>query len=246
MKIYSFSVFLADVKLLCGIDPRKDQTFFLSQVPQDALRNTMFPVGTLQKLEVKRIATELGLEPIVKKRESMGICFIGKRDFGEFLDEYVSSKHGDFVNIDTGAIVGKHKGITHYTIGQKSLLDGQRTRTFIVRKLKNTLLIGAGAEHPSMMFDLFYTKLPHWIDKSPFNGNIVSNVVFRFQHRHKLRRCDLIETNNGLLVKLDEPVRAICAGQFAVFYRNDECLGSAQISATGPSIQQLKMGKEEG
>lgn len=237
---------IADVKLLCAADPRKDQTFFLSQVPQNALRHTMFPVGSIRKSDVKRIATDIGLDPIVRKRESMGICFIGKRDFGEFLDEYITPKPGNFIDIDTGAIMGQHKGITHYTIGQRAPVSGKPVKCFVVRKLldQNDLLVAAGTDHPSMMFDLFYTKAPYWIAKSPFemDKRTVSTVEFRFQHGHKRRKCDLAVTERGLLlVKLMEPVRSICAGQFAVFYRGNECLGSGQISATGPSMQQLNI-----
>lgn len=233
---------LTDVKLLRGVDPRKDQTFFLSQIPQNALRNTMFPIGSINKSEVKQMAAEIGLQQIVKKRESMGICFIGKRKFSDFMNEYVSSKPGDFVNIETGAILGKHNGIAYYTIGQKALVEGQKDRTYIVRKMlaQNVILVAPGRQHPSMLFDIFYTDNPHWIDGPPFecDNRQVVTVEFRFQHGHKLKKCKIIRTDNGLLVKLDEPLRAICSGQFAVFYRNEECLGSARISASGPSIQQ--------
>lgn len=239
----------SDVKLLCALDSRKDQTFFLSQIPQNALRRTMFPVGSMQKSDVKRIATEIGLDPIVRKRESMGICFIGKRDFGEFLDEYITSQAGKFINIDTGSILGTHKGITHYTIGQNASICSMPVKYFVVRKLLSTndLLIGPGIDHPSMMFDLFYTKAPHWISKSPFemDNRTVLTAEFRFQHGHKRRKCDLVESEQGLLVRLMEPVRAICAGQFAVFYRDNVCLGSGQISATGPSMQQLTLTNDQ-
>lgn len=236
------------MQLLCAVDPRKDQTFFLSQIPQNALRRTMFPVGSMQKSDVKRIAIEIGLDPIVRKRESMGICFIGKRDFGEFLDEYITARPGKFINIDTGSVMGQHKGITHYTIGQNASLCGSPVKCFVVRKLlgRNDLLVAPGTHHPSMMFDLFYTNAPHWISKSPFetDNRTVSTVEFRFQHGHKRQKCDLVETKQGLLVKLMEPVRSICAGQFAVFYRDNVCLGSGQISATGPSMQQLTLNND--
>lgn len=205
----------------------------------------MFPIGSMEKCDVKRIANKIGLASIVRKRESMGICFIGKRDFGEFLDEYIISRPGKFINIDTGSIMGQHKGITHYTIGQNASLCSHPVKCFVVRKLlnQNDLLIAPGTNHPSMMFDLFYTKVPHWISKSPFemDNTIVSTVQFRFQHGHKRRICDLVETKEGLLVKLMEPIRSICSGQFAVFYRDNVCLGSGQISATGPSMQQLSL-----
>lgn len=228
------------MKLLRAVDPRKDQTFFLSQVPQHALRYTMFPLGAMLKKDVKRLADDIGLKSIVKKRESMGICFIGKRKFGEFMSEYVISQPGAFVNIDNGIVVGKHNGIHKYTIGQGVLISGQKEKLFAVRKLadQQTILVAAGTKHPSMLFDLFYTKHPHWIDKSPFESEnrTVVTVEFRFQHGHRLEKCMMFKCQNGLFIKLEKPIRAICAGQFAVFYRGNECLGSAQILASGPSL----------
>lgn len=229
------------MKLLQAVDPRKDQTFFLSQIPQVALQNTMFPVGTMFKSEVKKLANEIGLESIAQKRESTGICFIGKRRFSDFISDYVDPQPGDFVNIETGEIVGKHRGIHNYTIGQKILLGGQKEALFAVRKMsdKKTILVAPGTNHPRLFSDIFYTEKPHWIDRSPFDGNRdIAKTEFRFQHGHKLVSCEFIETDQeGLLVKLNKPVRAICAGQFAVFYKDNECFGSAKIQATGPYVR---------
>lgn len=228
------------MKLLQAVDTRKDQTFFLSQVPQNALRHTMFPIGSMLKRDVKQLAQDIGLEAVAQKRESVGICFVGKRNFSDFMSDYIAPTPGDFVNIETGEIVGHHRGIHNYTIGQRVLISGQREGLFAVRKMpdKKTILVAPGTNHPAMFCDLFYTETPHWIDKSPFNGNSVANVTFRFQHGHKLKVCDLVETEMGLLAKLSEPVRAVCAGQFAVFYKIGECIGSAKISATGPCIKE--------
>lgn len=199
----------------------------------------MFPLGSMIKSQVKQIAQQIDLESIAQKRESTGICFIGKRKFSDFMSEYVSPMPGDLIDIDTGEIVKQHQGIHNYTIGQGILASGRREKLFAVRKMmdQKTILVGAGTNHPSMLFDVFYTKKPHWINKSPFNGKVVAETEFRFQHGHKLQKCAMIETKHGLLVKLENKIRAICAGQFAVFYRDDECLGSAQISATGPFVR---------
>lgn len=225
-----------DVKLLQANDSRKDQTFFLSQIPQDALRYTMFPIGQMIKSEVKQLANQNGLERIAQKRESTGICFIGKRKFSDFMSEYVDPMPGDFIDIDTGQIIGQHQGIHEYTIGQRALIPGQKHKFYVVRKMPDykTIVVASGMDHPSMWFDLFFTKPPHWIDKSPFNKKTIAQAMFRFQHGHKLQECHIIETNNGLLVQLTRKVKAICAGQFAVFYGDNECLGSAQICSVGP------------
>lgn len=232
-----FLSFPKDAKLLQANDGRKDQTFFLSQIPQDALRYTMFPIGQMMKSEVKHMAKSIGLTPIAQKRESTGICFIGKRKFSDFMSEYVDAKPGDFVDIDTGEVLGQHQGIHRYTIGQGALISGQKRKYYVVRKMsdRKTILIASGVNHPALWFDTFFTKQPHWIDESPFmRSRTVAQVMFRFQHGHKLQLCHIVETNSGLLVKLPNRVKAICAGQFAVFYTGDECLGSAQISAVGP------------
>lgn len=230
---------IPDVKLLQAADKRKDQTFFLSQISQNSLRETMFPLGSMMKPEIKRLAADIGLTRIVKKRESMGICFIGKRKFSDFMSEYVDVKAGEMVDIDSGAVIAHHKGIHHYTIGQGVNVAGMKHKMFAVRKLpdRRTVLVAAGTKHPALQFDLIYTHQPHWIDRSPFDrsNKIVLTVDFRFQHGHKLEICDIVQTQSGLLVKLSKPVRAICAGQFAVFYEGNECLGSAKILATGPS-----------
>lgn len=231
---------VSDVKLLQAVDSRKDQTFFLSQIPQNALRNTMFPVGEMMKSEVKKLASEIGLDSIAQKRESTGICFIGKRKFSDFLAEYVTPMPGDFVDMDTGEIVGQHNGIHNYTIGQNISLGGQKEKLFVLRKMKDkkTILVAPGTNNPRLYCNLFFTEHPHWIDKSPFNTNSIARVKFRFQHGHKFEICDIAETEKGLIVKLDNPVRAICSGQFAVFYRDNECFGSAKISETGPYVRQ--------
>lgn len=228
---------IADVKLLQANDARKDQTFFLSQIPQDALQYTMFPIGQMIKSDVKQLADQIGLTSIAKKRESTGICFIGKRKFSDFMSEYVDPMPGDFVDIDTGHKIGQHQGIHQYTIGQGALISGQKQKYYVVRKMPDhkTIIVASGINHPAMWFDMFFTKHPHWIDKTPFNENrVVAQAMFRFQHGHKLQLCDIVETNGGLLVKLANKVKAICTGQFAVFYKDNECLGSAQISAVGP------------
>lgn len=229
------------MKLLQAADARKDQTFFLSQIPQDALRHTMFPIGQMVKSDVKQLANRIGLASIAQKRESTGICFIGKRKFSDFMSEYVDPMPGDFIDIDTGKTIGHHHGIHQYTIGQGALISGQKQKYYVVRKMPDhkTIVVASGINHASMWFDMFFTKQPHWIDESPFGTGVVAQVFFRFQHGHKLQLCDIVKTNGGLLVKLANKVKAICAGQFAVFYKDNECVGSAQISSVGPYDRML-------
>ncbi|XP_039311128.1 mitochondrial tRNA-specific 2-thiouridylase 1 isoform X1 [Solenopsis invicta] len=113
-----------NVRLLQAQDSNKDQTFFLSQVPQETLRHCMFPLGTHLKNHVKMMATEAGLCQIARKKESMGICFVGKREFQHFISEYIADKPGDYIDLDSGLLIGKHDGIHKRTIGQRCNISG--------------------------------------------------------------------------------------------------------------------------
>lgn len=236
---------LNDVRLLEARDTFKDQTFFLSQVPQAALRKCMFPVGSLLKHEVKRIADEIGLNKISKKKESIGICFIGDRSFQSFINDYIKEKPGEFVDIDTGKVVGTHQGIHNWTLGQRSRAWGVKA-FFVYRKdpKTNRIYVASGTDHPLLWTDLFYTKEPFWIGKCPFETansreSSILNCQFRFQHTKALTNCTVYKANTDgdkLVVKLSEPLRSLTPGQFAVFYKDGECLGSSRISDFAPLI----------
>ena len=120
--------------LLQAVDKSKDQTLFLSTVPQEALSRTLFPLGEFHKDMVKKMATAHGLEWVARKPESMGICFVGKRDFKDFLDQYVAPAAGEFVDIDTGKVVGSHQGAHKYTLGQRIRQPGMPERHYVVSK----------------------------------------------------------------------------------------------------------------
>uniref|UniRef100_A0A674JBP5 Mitochondrial tRNA-specific 2-thiouridylase 1 n=1 Tax=Terrapene triunguis TaxID=2587831 RepID=A0A674JBP5_9SAUR len=122
------------VKLLTGADHLKDQTFFLSQISQDALRRTIFPLGGLTKDFVKKIAAEHGFHHVLKRKESMGICFIGERNFENFILEYLEPRPGNFVSIEDNKVIGTHKGCFLYTIGQRAKLSGLSEAWFVVDK----------------------------------------------------------------------------------------------------------------
>lgn len=243
----SFGAFLenfkegSDVKLLQAEDTFKDQTFFLSQVPQLALRRSMFPVGTLNKHQVKEIADEIGLHRIAKKKESIGICFIGSRTFQKFINDYIDVNPGNFVDIDTGKVVGTHLGIHNWTLGQRCNIHSALKAFFVYRKdpQTSTIYVAGGTNHPFLWTDIFYTKEPFWISKSPLKSRNLLNCQFRFQHTKPLTNCIIYKANSTgdkLLVKLDKPLRSITPGQYAVFYKDDECLGSSRIFDSGPSI----------
>lgn len=230
-----------DVRLLQAEDLFKDQTFFLSQVPQPALRRCMFPVGTLNKHQVKEIANEIGLNAIVKKKESIGICFVGERNFQDFINDYVDVSPGNFIDIDTGNVVGTHKGLHNWTLGQRCNISGCLKPFFVYRKdlESSTIFVAAGTDHPFLWTDIFFAKDPFWIRSSPLSSSNLLACQFRFQHTKPLTNCTIYKANpagDKLLITLEKPLRSITPGQYAVFYKEDECLGSARIFNSGPSI----------
>ncbi|KFB35610.1 AGAP011960-PA-like protein [Anopheles sinensis] len=237
-----------NVRLLMAPDPIKDQTFFLSQITAETLKRTMFPIGALTKQQVKQLATEVGLESYARKKESMGICFVGKRSFQQFIGEYIETKPGPFVDVDSGRVVGTHAGLHHWTVGQKCKIGGCLQPYYVLRKHRDTNVIevASGHDHPLLFTDMVYAEDPVWINvpRGLEEGRVV-RCQFRFQHTKPLVDCSLIETivacgdgarKRQLFVKLDKPLRAITPGQYAVFYRNEECFGSARILQPGPSV----------
>uniref|UniRef100_A0A1B0D5K8 tRNA-5-taurinomethyluridine 2-sulfurtransferase n=1 Tax=Phlebotomus papatasi TaxID=29031 RepID=A0A1B0D5K8_PHLPP len=224
-----------NAKLLQARDTFKDQTFFLSNIPQRALKKTMFPLGDLTKDQVKAIAMGSGMGFLLRKKESTGICFIGHRNFQEFISEYIVSKPGKLIDIDTGSIVGSHNGFHHWTVGQRCRLSGYPQPYFIAQKDPNTnnIFVAQGTNNPALFSKRFFTESPYWIDKSCApNVDKGFHCKFRFQHTKPLTRCEVKknpERPNELLVILERPLRAITPGQYAVFYSETECYGCARI-----------------
>lgn len=222
-----------DVHLLQAKDTFKDQTFFLSAINQKALRRTMFPIGELTKYEVKNLAKKIGLNRVAHKKESTGICFIGKRNFKEFMKGYISSKPGDFIDIDTGKVVGRHEGFHQWTVGQRCRLHSFLKPYFVAAKNEttNSILVAKGTDHPALYSNIIYTQEPSWICPDPLGDHQQLQCEFRFQHTKPLVDCTVEKTMDGpgLIVNLQESVRAITPGQYAVLYRNGECLGCAKI-----------------
>ncbi|KFV62706.1 Mitochondrial tRNA-specific 2-thiouridylase 1 [Dryobates pubescens] len=262
------------VKLLQGADLFKDQTFFLSQISQDALRKTIFPLGDLTKSYVKKIAAEHGLHHVLKKKEawlsvgiisntflcfygfdttfpfqSMGVCFIGERNFENFLLEYLEPQPGNFVSIEDKKVMGTHKGWFLYTIGQRARLAGLKDAWFVVDKDVSTgdIFVAPTTDHPALYRDLLRTNRVHWIAEEPPAELVREKMMechFRFQHQMALVPCVLTLNQDGSVwVTLVKPARAIAPGQFAVFYKGHECLGSGKILRIGPSVYTMQQGK---
>ena len=173
--------------LLKAVDRTKDQTFFLSQMPQKALRKTLFPVGELTKPVVKEIARQAGFGEIADKKESMGICFVGKkvapggRGFQEFISQYVDDREGRFLDTDTGLEVGRHTGVHQWTIGQRCKINRDDEAYFVSSKdaKTNDIMVVRDSHHPALYTETFYTGPPHWIAAPP--DGLRSRSISRMQ-----------------------------------------------------------------
>uniref|UniRef100_A0A1A9WVN2 tRNA-5-taurinomethyluridine 2-sulfurtransferase n=1 Tax=Glossina brevipalpis TaxID=37001 RepID=A0A1A9WVN2_9MUSC len=223
-------------ELLIPKDTFKDQTFFLSAVKRDALRKIMFPLSNFYKSEVKEIAVKCGLKRLTQKKESTGICFVGHRDFKEFIKEYIIPKPGNFIDVDTHQVVGRHEGIHQWTIGQRCRLHSHPKRYYVAQKdvPTNTIYVASGHDHPTLLSDVILTNQVNWLCPNPLlEPNRVLRCRFRFQHTHPPVNCVIYRNfnmnRNELEVLLDKPLRAITPGQYAVFYSDTNCLGCARI-----------------
>lgn len=214
--------------LLKGADPAKDQSYFLHAVERDAFERVLFPVGNLKKEEVRAFARKFGL-PTAEKKDSTGICFIGKRDFKPFLAQYLGYQKGQLQTSD-GKIVGEHDGHAYYTIGQRHGigLGGEGEAWYVVGKDrdKNVVYVERGANHPALFAKELVAHQLTWRPPSyPFR------CTAKIRYRQKDQRCTLLEEKNCVRVVFDEPQRAITPGQSVVFYEEDLCLGGGVIQA---------------
>ncbi|SME92419.1 tRNA-specific 2-thiouridylase [Paenibacillus barengoltzii J12] len=224
-------------KLLRGVDSNKDQTYFLNALNQDQLSKAMFPIGHLPKPEVRRIAEEAGLYT-AKKKDSTGVCFIGERNFKEFLSNYLPAQSGDMIDIVTGEVKGRHDGLMYYTLGQRQGLgiggSGTGEPWFVADKdlERNILYVVQGDKHPSLYSTSLIASGVNWIagaDKMP-EGPYKCTAKFRY--RQPDQGVTLTKQPDGTVhVAFDEPQKAITPGQAVVFYQGEECLGGGTIEA---------------
>ncbi|XP_068955421.1 mitochondrial tRNA-specific 2-thiouridylase 1 isoform X2 [Petaurus breviceps papuanus] len=240
---------LRTVRLLQAADAAKDQTFFLSQVSQEALCRTIFPLGGLTKAFVKKIAAENGLQHVLQRKESMGICFIGKRHLESFLLQYLRPRPGNFVSIEDHKVLGTHQGCFLFTLGQGAKLGGLRDPWYVVEKDLGSgdVFVAPGPDHPALYRDLLRTGRVHWIAEEP-PAQLVHDKMMechvRWRHQMPLAPCVLTLNQDGSVwVTAVKPMKALAMGQFAVFYKGDECLGSGKIMRLGPSAYTLQLGK---
>lgn len=221
-------------------DKNKDQTYFLNQVTSEQLSKVMFPLGKMTKEEVRKIAEENGLAT-AKKKDSTGICFIGERNFKNFLKNYLPAKPGQIKNIANGEVVGTHDGLMYYTLGQRKGLGigGGHGETgecwFVVKKdLKSNTLFVAQGNDDSLYSDALLSKEFNFIPKVPSEREFDCTAKFRYRQPDQDVRVK-INDDGSVYVEFKQKQRAITPGQYVVLYREDKgskyanCIGGGQI-----------------
>jgi len=219
-----------------SFDTNKDQTYFLSQISNYQLSHCLFPLGNIDKSEVRRIDHELDLESVMDKKDSTGICFIGERNFKEFLKNYIPASQGEIRGIENDRVLGNHDGVMYYTIGQRRGLGiggikGEEAKGwFVARKdvKRNILYVASGEENEYLESTSCTVDTLNFITDKPEDG---SHIEVKFRYRQPDNGVTIHYINDEL-VKLvyDKPVKAVTPGQAAVFYTEEGiCLGGGLI-----------------
>ena len=248
------------VQLLRGLDPRKDQTYFLSRVTQQQLKSAVFPVGNLTKGDVRAIARSIGL-PNADRKSTSGICFIGKRNFTNFLQQYMDPTPGEFVSVD-GERMGSHQGLELYTRGQRSRIEtGGRGAFYVVGKdvESKSVFVAEDRSHPSQFSKGAFVKDLHWIEGDPprsYQASQTLSCLFKARYLEEDSKCTLLggesafrdkptkfysedtgaKSESHLYVKFQSPHPSITPEQALVFYSGEVCLGSALIHRPGLTL----------
>ncbi len=224
--------------LLRGIDPNKDQTYFLSQLSQEQIQDVLFPVGDLTKEEVRKIAQKIGLN-VAAKKDSTGICFIGERHYQEFLQNYFQPNPGNIIDVKTGKVIGRHTGLMNYTIGQRRHIgvSGYQNRHYVCGKnvSKNELYVSFDDDLSYLYSDSCLLEQVHFIgDKRP------SHCSAKFRYRGEDYPVTITYiSEEEVKVSYPSKVKAVTPGQFCVFYDGEECLGSGIIKEVYKNNQKL-------
>lgn len=221
-------------QMLRGLDQNKDQSYFLYTLSHEQVGKTLFPVGGIEKPQVRAIAEQQGLVT-ANKKDSTGICFIGERKFTDFLQQYLPAQPGNIETTD-GEVIGEHQGLMYHTLGQRKGLhiggmqDGSGEPWYVVEKdlKRNVLIVGQGANHPALFSYGFDATQVHWVSREPLTAPLQCTVKTRY--RSKDVPCTVTPTGeDSLSVTFANPEKAVTPGQSAVFYLGDVCLGGAVI-----------------
>ncbi len=218
---------IKDGQLYKALDHSKDQTYFLSQLTKEQLKDVLFPLGDIEKSRVREIAEKYDLVT-AKKKDSTGICFIGERNFKKFLENYLPNKKGDIINVDTNEKVGEHLGLMYYTVGQRKGLNigGNKDRLFVIGKNIDT--------------NVLYVSLSTNTKYLLSNGCIVSDVNFncdlrptkcqaKFRYRAEYHDVNLTYNDDNTITITYNDIKAVTPGQACVFYLDDMCIGGSII-----------------
>ena len=227
----------SNTKMLRGLDSNKDQSYFLYAIGEEQVGQTLFPVGELEKPEVRKIAEQQGLITADKK-DSTGICFIGERKFKDFLQKYLPAQPGD-IETPEGEVIGKHEGLMYHTLGQRKglLIGGLKEYNdqpwFVVDKdvERNVLIVGQGKNHPLLFSNGLIAGQLNWVDhKGPQQK---CKLTVKTRYRQEDIPCTVYPDveNGSIKVNFDEPQRAVTPGQSAVFYDGEVCLGGGIIES---------------
>ncbi len=215
-------------RLKKGLDPIKDQTYFLSRLSQQQLQRIIFPIGHLPKANVRQIAEEFNLANKARK-DSQGICFLGKIKYNEFVRMHLGDQPGDIIEMESQQVIGKHLGFWYHTIGQRKGLGLSGGPWFVVGKdcHKNIVYVSKEKLSPAMPQKSFSVTSLHWLSGLPDNWEGLS---VKIRHGERVTACQLEYAGDQSQVRLAEPDAGIAPGQYAVFYQGDQCLGSGMIS----------------
>lgn len=232
-------------ELLRARDAGKDQTYFLASVAQAALARTLFPLGNLVKREVRRIAEQAGFDNFAKK-DSTGICFIGERPFADFLAGYLPARPGPIRAWGTGTVLGEHRGVMFYTLGQRKGLGiggysgGDDAPWYVIDKdpAEGVLWVAQDPCHPQLMSTRLHVSDMHWIGPPPVRR---LRCTARIRYRQQDSSCIAWSDGaGGWVLDFDEAQRAATPGQFAVLYEGRRCLGGGIIAAREPMATPLR------
>lgn len=223
-------------RLLKAEDTNKDQTYFLNQLDQKQLEKIIFPLGDMLKPEVRKIAEKHQLVT-AKKKDSTGICFIGERNFREFLKNYLPAQPGDITDL-SGKVVGRHEGLIYYTLGQRKGLniggrtDGNGERWFVIKKdLVNNVLVVSQGESEELYSNGLISYSVNWITGKPLEKEFDCYAKMRYRQPDQKVKVSLFD-NGNVRVDFNKKQRAVTPGQYVVFYTDTECLGGGVIEET--------------
>ncbi|HEY8521350.1 MAG TPA: tRNA 2-thiouridine(34) synthase MnmA [Gammaproteobacteria bacterium] len=229
------------IALLKARDASKDQSYFLCAVAQRDLEGVLFPLGELEKREVRRLARQARL-PVADKRDSTGICFIGERPFAEFLSRYVPAEPGP-IRASDGRVLGTHRGLACYTLGQRQGLgiggvaERPEAPWYVAAKIPETneLIVVQGHDHPLLFRRSLIATDPHWIGRAPggLDAGAAVPCAAKIRYRQPDQACTIRRVGEREIeVRFERPQRLPTPGQYAVFYDGERCLGGAVIDRT--------------